>query len=306
MHPRHPDLQHLCRIAAFILALPFIVVLWALPVQAAPAMWVARDDDSTVYLLGSMHVLKPGTDWMSDDIARAFADSSKLVIETDVRQMGMNLLMKFGMSLDNPLSKQLAADELSRVRAAADNVDVRFGFIDPMRPWLAAATLGMAAVNKAGYSEAAGVEARLLEMARRSGKPVSGLETPSDQLSIFADQGKAQEKRMLTAMLDVLDDPDDTAALADRLTEAWKAGRAENLSELVDLTFTGVDADLLDRLLKQRNQRWASQISRMMQGSGTIFIAVGAAHLVGPDSVQHFLALKGIETERLQHVPSNL
>ena len=51
-------------------------------------------------------------------------------------------------------------------------------------------------------------------------------------------------------------------------------------------------------LLKDRNEAWSAVIEDMLKGSGSSFIAVGAAHLVGPDSLQTRLKLRGIVAER--------
>lgn len=57
---------------------------------------------------------------------------------------------------------------------------------------------------------------------------------------------------------------------------------------------------LYQRLLVQRNASWAGKIKAMLDTPGTVFIAVGAAHLAGPDSVQAQLARLGVHAERVE------
>jgi uncharacterized protein YbaP (TraB family) len=62
----------------------------------------------------------------------------------------------------------------------------------------------------------------------------------------------------------------------------------------------GGNPELRDTLLRQRNQRWAAWIQRRLQRPGTVFVAVGAGHLAGGDSVPAMLAEAGLKVERLQ------
>ena len=60
------------------------------------------------------------------------------------------------------------------------------------------------------------------------------------------------------------------------------------------------DREVYETLLVRRNTNWAGQIQTMLDGSGTAFIAVGAAHLAGDDSVQAILEGRGVHVERVE------
>jgi uncharacterized protein YbaP (TraB family) len=56
---------------------------------------------------------------------------------------------------------------------------------------------------------------------------------------------------------------------------------------------------LYNTLLTERNRRWAQQVAQMLDSHQTVFVAVGAAHLAGPDDVQAQLQKLGIAVERV-------
>ena len=49
-------------------------------VQARPALWVAKDKDTTIYLFGTIHLLKPNLVWFEGPIRKAFDDAGQVVV----------------------------------------------------------------------------------------------------------------------------------------------------------------------------------------------------------------------------------
>jgi uncharacterized protein YbaP (TraB family) len=82
--------------------------------------------------------------------------------------------------------------------------------------------------------------------------------------------------------------------------EQWARGNTLPIEMLISTTMSarGPQKAQVDALLTNRNENWAGQIEEMLKGSGVSFIAVGAGHLVGPESVQKRLKLRGIIAER--------
>jgi Uncharacterized protein conserved in bacteria len=268
----------------------------ATPAAAEPALWVARDDDSTVYLFGTIHVLRPGLRWMSADLMRRLAEADTLYLEVDLRNTAIGVVATLGTSPDLPLSKRLSEDDLAYVKLGAQKAGVDFAVLDPLQPWLAAVTLSALAAKEGGYRQE-GADLELMRKAIVAGKEVRGLETVRDQLEIFANAPEAEQIEMLVSTVDHLDGIDGNI---EDLATAWIEGDEDRLMRLLLVSMAGVDTAMRDRLLTDRNRAWADEIADLMaEGAGTTFVAVGAAHLSGEGSVQQFLAERGITVERV-------
>ena len=262
-----------------------------------PAMWVVKDADSTLYLFGTVHLLRPTTAWGTDRIDAALDSADKLVLEIsnpDDQAAVIPLIQQHGLSPATPLSSLLTAEELAKLDAAGQTIGLSAAQLDPFRPWFAALTLSVAPLAKAGYDPASGVELILKARAEAAGKPVTGFETIDEQIRILA--GFPEEAQM-AFLRSTLEGYENATVELDRLVEAWAAGDVEAIESIgVEPMREGGEA-LYQALLVRRNTNWADQIQTMLEGSGTAFIAVGAAHLAGDDSVQEILEQRGVEVD---------
>lgn len=274
------------------------VGLAASPAAADPAVWVVKDKDSTLYLLGTVHVLKPDTVWRTAAIDKALTDSSELWLEVDTDDVaGMqDLVRRYGVDAAHPLSGKLTPDQLTRFKAAVSGLGAAPANLEPFRPWLAGLTLSIAPLLKGGFDPKSGVEEKLKAAARADGKPIRTLETQEQQIRFFADLPPQVE---LEFLLSSLDDASDAAPMLDGLIAAWSAGDVEAIGSLLNDEMATRYPELYKALLVRRNQAWAGQIETLLKGKGVAVIAVGAAHLAGPDSVQVQLAKRGLKAERL-------
>jgi len=281
----------------------FLVGLFLLLPAAAiakPALWVAKDADTTVYLFGTVHLLPNDTDWHDATLDRAVADSQTLYIELtddDPTNM-MALVLRYGLDAAHPLSSQLDAAEQLRLRNAATTAGVPGGMqaLNVMRPWLAALTLATAPLLKAGLDPEHGVDKQLKAQMSAAGKPVLGLETAEQQMRFLADMPQSIQLDFLRS---AMRDADKGSIQLTELIDAWKSGDVATIARLEDEDMRQTEPELYQRLLVQRNEAWAKKIAVMLQQPGTIFIAVGAAHLAGSDSVQVQLQKLGVEAQRL-------
>ena len=263
-----------------------------------PPLWVIRDADSTIYLFGTMHMLRPGAAWGSDTVDAAFDSASQVWFEVadpnDQAALG-RAIRDHGLSPERPLSSRLTADEKARFDAAVRSMGMNPAQIDPMRPWFAAMMVGVTPLTVAGYDPAAGVELNLRARALAAGKTVHGFETLDQQLAGLAgmsDEGETHYLRYYLAHYD------EAAAEMDSAVAGWTAGDLEAIRVYARSNGRSISDEVHDAFLARRNADWAGQIETLLKGSGTAFIAVGAAHLVGEDSVQDLLAEKGIRTVR--------
>ena len=156
-------------------------------------------------------------------------------------------------------------------------------------------TLAVAPLVKAGLDPAHGVDKLLKAQMLAAGKPVNGLETSGQQIRFLADLPPDVELSFLRA---TLHDTDKGPAELNELIGAWKNGDVATIARIENADVRQQAPELYQRLLVQRNQTWAGKIAAMLQRPGTVFIAVGAGHLAGPDSVQAQLHKLDIDAVR--------
>ncbi|MHA6721328.1 TraB/GumN family protein [Sphingomonas sp. RS6] len=267
---------------------------------ADPALWVVKDADTTIYLFGTVHVLKPGMQWFDSAVKTAFEKSDELVLElVEPDQATMQgLVMKMAMAPGaKPIAEQLPADKREAYVKAMADVGVPAAAFDMFQPWVAGITLSVGALPKLGYDPESGVEKVLTAAAKASGKPVIGLETPEQQLGYFSTLPNPLQIAFLASAVD--DYPklgDELAKMIDR----WAAGDPEALGRIMNEGMRETP-ELAKILLADRNARWAKWIEGRLTKPGTVFLAVGAGHLAGADSVQTYLAKDRVKAERVRY-----
>ena len=288
------------RLLTRVLAALAASAVMAGPVAAEPALWrVEGKGGSTVYLFGTVHVLRRDTAWRSPKIDKAFARSNDLWLEITDDDPGkvQDLLETLGIDRDHPLSTKAPAKDIARLPGVAEALGAKGGeeMFEPMQPWFAALTITLAPIVAAGFDPQSGVDRTLKARATASGKPLKAFETGESQLHFLADLPNTVQVEYLES---ALDDFDKGPAKLDALVASWRDGDVETLAatELADMK---ADQPTIYRtLVVDRNRRWAAAIAERLKRPGISFVAVGAAHLAGPDSVQSFLSQAGVTAVR--------
>jgi uncharacterized protein YbaP (TraB family) len=281
-----------------ILTIAFALFLVVTSAQAEPAMWVIKDADSTIYLIGTLHLLKHDMEWKAEKVKKTLKESTELWLEVadfDDQSAMMGLVAKLGMDAEHPLSSKLNDEQKQKLGKIAGTLGVPITTLEPMRPWLAAFLLAEMQFVKAGYDPKAGVERTLQVQARAEGDKIHGFETPEEQLRLLADMPDVDQVAFLSTMLD---DLEKGMALVEELAKAWMNGDTDTIARLADDEIKREAPKVHQKLIVQRNIAWSEKIVAMLKGAGVQQIAVGAAHLAGPDSVQVQLAKRGIKVER--------
>lgn len=275
----------------------------ATPAFAQPAFWVIKDADSTIYLLGTIHLLKPETQWRTEKLDTAIAESRELWLElptTNAAAMQgdmMVLVSRYGLSPTDRLSKKLTEAEIKTLDEAARLAGLSAGQLDVFRPWFAALTISSAAMTRAGYDPASGVDSKIEGIFRARNIKPKGLETAEEQIKVFAGMSPTQE---LEYLRETMEEYHDAPTELDAMVKQWASADIAGMEKMFVTEMKQEEADLYAALLVNRNANWVVKIEDMLKGSGTTFIAVGAAHLIGPDSVIAMLDAKGVKAERVQ------
>ena len=248
----------------------------AAPTTAEPAMFMVRDADTTIYIFGTFHALDSQTQWFNTGVRDAFDQSNELVLETLIPE-GPVVPGKRGLPIRAPS-------------------------VTPSASFLATTKMAIDAGQAQGMQVSNGADVILRHAAEEEGKQVEGLETLEFQLNMFNSMPAA------TAIPAVQRQPGGDAAgppiksLSKTMVEmesAWKQGDQKVFVSMLE-QLRNASPDTYRVMFTERNARWADWIAARMQTPGTVFVAVGAGHLAGKDSLLVRLAEKGIGSTRVE------
>lgn len=282
----------------FLAALFLLGSCGAAPRDAKPALWAVREGGTTIYLFGTVHLLRPDLRWFDGPVRTAFERSDTLVLELVMPPQAETqaLLDRLGRTPGDPKVAALPAPEHARLADALRAAGLSPTALDRDEPWLAAITLSLLPLQKLGFDDANGAEQVLEGAARKAGKRVAGLETAEQQFGYFDHLSAAAQGRLLD---DTLRGLPRTAPQTDAMLAAWSKGDADALARLLNADLAA-NPELRDTLLLHRNRAWAAWIRARLHRPGTVFVGVGAGHLAGGDSVLAMLQQGGLKIERLQ------
>jgi uncharacterized protein len=235
---------------------------------ASPAIFVVHDADTTIYLFGTFHALDGKSAWFNDRVRNAFEQSDELVLETLVPEAPVR-----GVPAPQPMPS------LSVTTSAS---------------FLATTRMAISAGRAHGLQVGNGADMVLRRFAEAEGKPVEGLETLQSQLNMFVRMPVtvATTRRADAPAMDTL-----SKSMVE-MQDAWKRGDQRVFVRMLG-ELERSSPDTYRVMFTERNARWADWIRARMQTPGTVFVAVGAGHLAGRDSVLVRLAQLGIPSSRV-------
>ena len=267
-----------------------------------PGLWLLADEDTRIYLFGTVHILPPNLAWRSAAFERAAADADELVLEVaeDPSEAELADIVP-STTLDPGVSilDRVSAERREPLRRLIESLNMSVESFDRVQTWAAAMTIGVAGLMQAyaGPDAAAeplsGVEEALRADFIGSGRPISGVETGAQQLGFLSGLGPSTQQAMLDELVDAYQrgDPD----FGEPNEADWVSGNVAGIAaELDDLP-----PELIDVLVRRRNAAWTGWLIRRLDRPGTVLFAVGAAHLAGDLSVQNMLAARGLTVRRL-------
>jgi uncharacterized protein len=264
-----------------------------------PALWKVSDEDTTIYLFGTVHVLPKELVWYDAEIDAALSSSDTVV--TEIRMdpaseaaMGQ-LAQSRGVFIDGTTLRSLLSDEQKTTyEAALAGLGAPPQAFDTMKPWLAGLTLSLVPLMQQGYDPNSGVDKVILSKA--GDQTQDALETAEFQIGIFDGLPQAAQ---VAFMMEAVEGMPKVKETIDSMVAEWVDGDPDGLAAVMNADLS--DEALAESLLYSRNATWAEWIeARLDSTPGTVFMAVGAGHLAGDKSVQDFLVKRGIESERVQ------
>jgi uncharacterized protein YbaP (TraB family) len=284
-------------------------VAWAqAPATASPAMWKVKGVHGTVYLFGSVHVMKPDVQWETAKVKDALKSSDVLYLEVaEVSPEDMQKLqptiMEMGMDLQKPLSAKISKEDVAALDAAVKDSGLpgltSEQAMEPMQPWLVYTIMSLLPAVKAGYKTDSGIDQKLMAESKGENKPVKGFESAEEQMHFLADMPQPEQVELLHQTL--ADLPKGEAEINEMVTD-WIKGDVDGIAKIENGEMKTKSPALYAKLLVERNKHFTDVLAGLLKdpATGTVFVTIGAAHLAGPDSVQKMLEARGYTSVRVE------
>jgi uncharacterized protein len=267
---------------------------------AASPVWAIHGDHNTVYLAGSVHLLKAGESTLPSAFNRAYSDSRSIVMELDMGKVdpmeAASWMLEHGtLPEGSDLHKVIGDDRYRRVSAEAQRLGLPMENANQFAPWVLGLQLMELQYAKLGFDSQAGVEEQLTHRAQADSKPTGGLETLPEQLSLFEALTPSEQMKFLDLVVtDLKDTSDDTQSVI----AAWRTGDASKLAALLSDEYKQFPT-LYRALVTDRNKRWVPQIEKLLKEKNNYFVVVGALHLVGDGGLLDLMRRDGFKAEQL-------
>jgi uncharacterized protein YbaP (TraB family) len=285
------------------------VALLALPVtthsqEDRGLVWSLAGKTNTVYLAGSIHLLREADHPLPSSYERAFEDSRVMVVEVDEKQMSdpkaLQNMMKRATCAKGKTTRDYLSDEtLELIGTVGGSAEQTIQAMSAYQPWFIATAMTLTELSQMEVTPGHGAESHFSRRAEETGKPVESLETVEEQIDLLAGMTPAQQDIFLRATIQEMGNIQKDF---DKLIRLWKQGDAEELDRMLNRQLSQFP-DIQHRLLTRRNLNWLKVIREdYLQRAENIFILVGSAHLIGDKGLVTLLEAEG---GRLKRVPSN-
>jgi len=266
--------------------------------EARPAMWQVADEDTRIFLFGTVHLLPEETRWRTPAFDRAFAAADTLVLEVDLPADPQAQASRYAALATSPglpplIERVPAAERPALARLIAQS-RLPEASLNALETWAAALALGSTLYVDSGLKPSAGVEQVLKGAA--GAKRIIGLETMEQQLGFFDMLPEEAQRGLLSGLLE---ESQGAEGKFEEMIAAWTSGDTARLAETYE-DAEGLSPEVADALLARRNAAWATWIRQRLDTPGTVMVAVGAGHLAGEGSVVERLERQGLTVRRVQ------
>jgi uncharacterized protein YbaP (TraB family) len=267
-----------------------------------PALFVARDADSTMYLFGTLHIRRPGAPWGGPLAQAGLAETQEIWTEMDISPESdaqtQALALQYGLAApDRPLSSYFNAEENARIALSAQRLGLQLQMLETMQPWLAGVTLSVLPMLQAGFDPNAGADRLIDAYGDAHGKTMRAFETAEQQVSMLAGLSTELQRQMV---LEALSEAEKGGAQMEAMAAAWESGDLSVLEQLVIADLRDDYPEFYEVMLARRNDAWVATLVRELEGAGVDFVAVGAGHMLGEDGVVAQLRARGYAVERVE------
>ena len=253
------------------------------PGDGKPNLFEISDGNSSIFLFGTVHVLKPETDWQRPLIKEKIASADRIFFELDQDDPQFQMIMQTEMqkrmmnTSDQKLTEALTVEENATLAELVAPLGIPPQMVDGLDPWVIFLNINIAGIMQAGFNPNSGVESALSPMVQEAGKDIEGLESASFQLDVF-DTLPFDEQ--VTLIKSYIEDRSEMPEMLNSMISLWQDDKWEELADLIN-EGTSQSPTLSYKLFEERNRNWVVTFKELLAKDETAFIAVGAGHLPG-------------------------
>ena len=283
-------------------ALFFVLLVLPAPLRAdvapGPAMWKLQADGATITFLGSQHLIPASVQWLDSRVTDALNAADSVALEVDaqkaqdpafVQQMMAAGTLPDGQTLD----QVLAPEHFARLDEICTSLGFPTAGIARYKPWFAGIMLSVIHMQVMGFDPEAGADSVIDRMARAMGKQMVALETPEEQLQALLSMDALSTEELMAEATREFDDPNYLV----NMLQAWATGNVAAIDTLIQEELA-IYPSVYAALITNRNANWVAPVEQMIRDGGSHFVVVGAAHLIGKDSLIAMLRAKGYQIDR--------
>jgi len=263
-------------------------------------VWTVSDADSTVFLVWSIHLLREKDLPIPESFDRVYAEAEEVVFEIDMAAMSRPAsaeeMHRLGLlPPGETLADRFGAGTMERLRAYLRELGKPESFLDSYDPGMVFLLLSSFEAARLGARAEFGAETTIYAKCLADGKPNRGLETIAYQVSLFDELDDFVIEEYVNRSID---ERDKNSGVFDRIVAAWRSGDVDALAAELEEDST-LPGKLREVLLTRRNRNWIAEIEKALATDRDVMFLVGAAHLVGEESVVDLLREKGLEVKQL-------
>lgn len=294
----------------FFSGIRLLLLLAGCPVLAAEnghpvSMWQIDGARNSIYLLGSIHMLREKDHPIPSVIYEAYREAEALIMEIDLDDIDpveeQALATELGLIQDGRSLRDLMGRELyAEAESLAEALQIPLNLLEKSEPWYAAINVEMMMLMRIGFNPMHGVESHFSDIAQRDNKEILGLETTRQQLEFLDNLSPEAQREML---IQTMSDSMELTEIMDEMIKAWYYGDIEFLEKTLLADMQDLE-ELHETIVVKRNRNWVEKIQQLLNDKDDYLIIVGALHLVGEEGVPHLLSQRGINVVQL-HQPPN-
>jgi len=276
------------------------LLLFSVDSLAQSSVWLATKNGNTVYLGGTIHMLRADDYPLPPEFETAYAEADSLYFEIDIDQMNdpvaqLGMLQRLMYTDGRTLQTVLNNEAYSTLTDYVAKFGMPMLMLQNMKPGMLMSTLELVEFQTRGFTPD-GVDMHFHQRAKADGKTIEAFETIDEQIGFIENMGEGEESEYVLLSLRDLEKIDDDI---ESMVSIWRNGEADDLVELFVEDMEETIPGVYQTLLLDRNNKWMPTIEAMFNDSDTEFILVGVAHLVGEDGLVQHLRNRGYQVNQL-------
>lgn len=269
-------------------------------------LWKVSDENSSVWLFGSIHFADSSFYPLPSEIENAFRNSTALAVEMDIsdsetQEKTAEEFLKEGMFTDGRTLKEVLPDSLWKT---LDSISTTLGMKTenflPMRPWMAATLIASAAIASTGIQQELGIDMVMLDSAYAQGKEIIALETPEEQVESLSKSEGSEETDGIAYLESTFREYSKLNQMIKEVISAWKRADVVSLQKSLsaDQNMNESEKRLNERMFNQRNKKMKKEILNFLENDKQVFVVVGVGHLILENNLLEMLSENGLKIQR--------